>query len=286
MVCLMRKLIFIICFAVLMSVFSPFHLGLAQDSLSQVSDTYASTIALLKAWDGDDDDKAAELFAIGDLRAQDLIHACKNEDEETAGFATLTLLLLGNSKLSECKWPSGERVPVIFPAEGLSDDSFKKLEWKFRPRPCEKKLQCREEDLPAMDDSLFYGLIVDGTPRAEELLHRIAMLYKTVDHSDLIDADALENLKPRIAEAKRIGRDLDFQSGDFQEIMRKSAFFLPREYRADADVKLLGRNSTNDRMLVAVSYVCGRLCGRGYMVVLRKDGTKWQYALVKMIWIS
>jgi hypothetical protein len=39
-------------------------------------------------------------------------------------------------------------------------------------------------------------------------------------------------------------------------------------------------------MLVEVSYSCGKSCGRGYLVVLRKEGTAWQYALIRMAWIT
>jgi hypothetical protein len=66
--------------------------------------------------------------------------------------------------------------------------------------------------------------------------------------------------------------------------VRASAFFLPTEYRKYSKVALLAR--TDDRILLDVSYTCGRLCGRGYFVVLRRAGPVWRYCVIRMAWIS
>lgn len=89
-----------------------------------------------------------------------------------------------------------------------------------------------------------------------------------------------------ISDAKAIGHDLKIEPDTLEASVRHSAFFMPEEYRKEASVELLARNSTDSRLLLEVSYRCGMLCGRGYYVVLRRDGAVWQYAVIRMAWIS
>jgi hypothetical protein len=83
-----------------------------------------------------------------------------------------------------------------------------------------------------------------------------------------------------------IGHDLKIEPDHVEQSIRRSAFFLPLEHRKNSSVTVLARNSTDNRMLVEVSYSCGKSCGRGYLVVLQKDGPVWQYALIRMAWIT
>ena len=66
-------------------------------------------------------------------------------------------------------------------------------------------------------------------------------------------------------------------------MIRACAFFWTSEYRKDSEVVVLAHNKTGDHILLDVSYVCGRLCGRWYYVVLRKDSLVWQYPVMTMV---
>lgn len=102
----------------------------------------------------------------------------------------------------------------------------------------------------------------------------------TITAEILLEADSL------IADAKRTGHKLRFEPASMESVIRASPFFLPRDYRKDSSVELIAYSRKGDRVLLQVSYHCGPLCGKGYYVVLRKDGTTWQYALIRMAWIS
>lgn len=94
-------------------------------------------------------------------------------------------------------------------------------------------------------------------------------------------------VKPRpYVAAKQVGHNLRVEPDKRKRSIRGSAFFLPQKYRKDSEVELIARNRARNRILLEVSDRCGRHCGEGYYIVLRKDGTDWHDALIRMAWIS
>ena len=101
--------------------------------------------------------------------------------------------------------------------------------------------------------------------------------------NNLTDFSEFQNL---IVAAKENGHNLKFEPDTLEGVIRSAAFFLPSEYRKDSRIEVIARNKTEDSILLEVSYVCGRLCGSGYHVVLQKDGIVWRYASIGIAWIS
>ncbi len=261
-----------------------FPFSLAQANMP--SSTYSETLAELKAWNSDgDDDALSALFALGDLRTPDLVAASHQSNPDIAAAASLVLELLGSP---ECGGEVAieDRRTAISCGHALTEADFHRLERLLRPRDCEKNRSCTYKDAPAIDDSLIYALILDGSARSESLLRRAHQLEQACGEGEQIEGELLGQAESMTASAKGLGRDLRLEPANFEGAIRASAFFLSPEYRERSEIKLLARNSKNDRMLFMVSYTCGMLCGRGCYVVLQKSGSAWQYAIIRMAWIS
>jgi hypothetical protein len=258
-----------------------------------ISETYSDTIGMIKAWTETEENKElGRLFAIGDQRASDLLAACHSADDEIASAAFLTLRLLGKSECESCGDSiSRKHNGVAFVcAAHLADPDFKRIEGWLAKKHTRNGYECGDEyePLTPMDDSVVYALILDGSPRSELILKRMLAIEKAcvAGGATTIIGDVLSQAGSLIVAAKGIGSNLKFEPGSLEEVIRTSAFFLPSEYRKDSRIEVIAHNNTEDRILLELSYVCGRLCGSGYWVVLRKDGTAWQYAVIGMAWIS
>ena len=254
------------------------------------STTYVETVKLLRSWEeGDDEQLLAHLFAIGDARGSDFEAACHREDQDTKGKAYLLLYLLGSSGTRECasRLRMEEPVAMLSVSDELSENDYEKLEQLFRARACEKAMNCNGDDLPLIDESLVYSLILDGSKRSMKLLGRMSSLAKASHDEENIVFDVAVRSKTLALQAKNSVRSLKLDGGPFEEWLRKSIFFVPADQRDDSEIKLLARNSNDNRTLVEVSYICGRLCGSGYYIVLRKNASgTWDYALIMRAWIS
>jgi len=165
----------------------------------------------------------------------------------------------------------------------LTSADFERIERWLAQRRSGNGYKCGDEEEPAIDDALVYALILDGSPRSQSILSKMLALERSCKGTDTIAGETLEQAQELVALAKEVGHDLRLEPG-IDKSVRASAFFLPAEYRNDSKVELLFR--TDNRILLDVSYNCGRLCGRGYYVVLRKEGSVWQYAVIRMAWIS
>jgi hypothetical protein len=258
------------------------------------STTYSDTLRLIKAWlDTEETDDMARLFKIGDLRTSDLFAACHNTDDEIAVAAFLTLQLLGRP---ECV-PCGDRiskkqkdVPFVCGAE-LADVDFSRIERWLAKKKNVNGYECAPEGeyepLIPLQDSVIYALILDGSPRSRSILQRMRAVEKAcVGDGASIIGEILKQAESFIEAAKRSAHNLRIEPDTFERVVRSSAFFLPTEYRNDSQVEVIAHNQADDRILLEVSYRCGMLCGRGYYVVLQKDGTVWRYASIGMAWIS
>lgn len=256
---------------------------------AEPSSTYSDTIRLLKKWiDTNENEQMAHLFAIGDLRALDLLTACRNEEEEIASVAFFTLQLLGvdDGTCSRAQLQKRGTLMLSSPPD-VTDADFSTIDRWLAKRWRAKGYTCRnEKDEPFIDEALIYALILDGSNRSKSALKRLLAFEKTCEGSETVLAEALQDASSVTAAARARTRNVQVAADTLENSIRASAFFLPTEYRDESDVQLLARNSKDDRILLEVSYRCGRLCGRGYYVVLRKNGAAWQYAIIRMIWIS
>jgi hypothetical protein len=153
------------------------------DQSSLASPTYLETLKFLRTWEeGPDDDEQllARLFAIGDDRDSDLKAACRKEDEDTQAKAYLLLRLLGAPGARECagRLKLEDPIATLAVSDELSEQDYKNLEKLFRARPCEKAMNCTGDDLPHIDESLVYSLILDGSERSMKLVGRMSSLAK------------------------------------------------------------------------------------------------------------
>ncbi len=252
------------------------------------SPSYDETLGMLKDWlHSEGNHQLVPLFAFGDSRSSDLLNACRTENDETANGAFMTLQLLGSPDCQPCADSFSEKHgrPLLACSTNVGPD-FQRIDRWWAGARTQKGYRCGKDEGWRIDDALVYALILDGSPRSLSVLNRTLALekacagYQTIEQETLVRAPAL------IQEAKKIGHDLKLEPDRIERSIRRAAFFLPREHRKNSKVTVLARNSTDTRMLVEVSYWCGTSCGRGYLVVLQKDGAVWQYALIRMAWIT
>lgn len=259
-----------------------------------ISETYSDTLRLIKAFvETEESNELGQLFAIGDDRTSDLMAACRSANDEIASAAFRTLQLLGKVEGETCvdSILQNHNGLALWCAANIADACFNRIEeWLARKRIA-NGYGCDEDEenggpFNQIDDSLIYALVLDGSPRSRSALDRLVAFEKACKAGGTIIGDLLEQIKSLMVAAKRNGHGLKFEPLTLEKVIRTSAFFLPPEYRKDSEVEVIAHNKTGDRILLEVSYRCGRLCGRGYYVVLSKDGTAWQYAVIKMAWIS
>lgn len=264
--------------------------GNAAQQTQPTSATYGDTLKMLKNWwTSPKNDDLARLFAMGDARASDLQAACGSEDDKIASAAFFVLQLLGKSECVDCgNSISRKRKGLAFVCEpSLGDADSKRIEKWLREKRTQTGYDCGDDsELQApLHDSLVYALILDGSPRSKSILDRLLAMDKACAWENAI-AEPLEEAESLIATAKEIGHDLRFEPDTLESAIRGSAFFLSPQYRKTSHIELIARNQTENRILLEVRYICGLQCGRGYLVVLSKDGSVWQYAVVTMAWIS
>jgi len=259
---------------------------------SVTSSTYPQTLQTLSKWDGMGDDESADLatfFANGEGLAPDLLEACATSDEDIGPKAYLLLLLIGSDSTRECANRLHQEDPpaMLLTADHFSEADFGRLEHLFRPRACEDSGKCKEEDMPLIDESIVYGLVLDGSARAEKLLTRRSKLAKSSNSSDMLPFEVASHADALVAEARHAAHGLKPVPTSFEDVLRQSLFFLKSDVRQTAEIKPLARNIQDSRMLIAVSYTCGILCGSGYYIVLKKnDEGSWDYVLIVRAWIS
>ncbi len=264
--------------------------GSAQE-LAPTSGTYGDTLRSIKKWvESEEDADLARLLEIGDVRTADLAAACHSREDDIAGAAFLALQLLGKSECETCaesvsQMRSGLAVAC---AANISEGDFQRIELWLANKRTGTGYECGEdyEPLTPMDDSVVYALILEGSSRSRTVLDDMLALEKACVTETTIIGEILEQAQTLTVAAKEVGHNLKVEPDRLESSIRASAFFLPQKYRKDSKVEVIAHNRTRNRMLLEVSYHCGRLCGSGYYVVLRKDGTDWHYALIRMAWIS
>lgn len=257
----------------------------------ETSETHNDTQRLIKKWvESQENDDLAKLLRLADIRTFDLTSACRSSDDEIAGAAFLSLQLLGKSECEPCaeSMSQGHKDFAAACSANITEQDFERIDsWLVKKRTA-NGYECGDNYDPftPMDDSVLYALILEGSARSRSLLENLLAFNNACASGPTILGDILEQAQSLTALAKRVGHHLTIDSDGLENSIRASAFFLPKEYRKESKVEVIVRNRARDRVLLEVSYRCGRLCGSGYFVVLRKDGSDWHYALVKMAWIS
>jgi hypothetical protein len=254
------------------------------------SASYDETLGMLKDWlHSEGNHQLVPLFAFGDSRSSDLLSACRTESDETANGAFMTLQLLGSRNCQPCADSFSEKHgrPLLACTTRLEDDGgFQRIDRWLATSRTPNGYRCGKEEGWRIDDALVYALILEGSSRSLGLLNRTLALERACAGYRTIERETLERAPALMREAKDIGHDLKIESEGVEQPIRRSAFFLPREHRKTSKVTVLARNNSDNRMLVEVSYACGKACGRGYLVVLQREGAVWQYALIRMAWIT
>jgi hypothetical protein len=265
--------------------------GAAARAFPPASETYNDTLRLIEKWvESEEPDDLARLLKIGDVRTPDLVAACHSSEYEIAGAAFLALQLQGRSECETCADSASQRrgdVAVVCSAD-ISETDFERIDLWLAKKRTGAGYDCGEDYEPftPMDDSVVYALILDGSSRSRSVLDNMLELEKACVTGTTIIGEILEQAPSLIVAAKQVGHNLRIEPDKLENSIHASAFFLPQKYRKDSKVEVIAQNRTLNRILLEVSYVCGRLCGSGYYVVLRKDGTDWHYSLIRMAWIS
>jgi hypothetical protein len=267
---------------------SPIVSEASDQDLASSSATYGDTVRMLKAWLSPAkrpvrDAQIARLFAIGDTRTPDLLAACRSADDDVARAALLTLQLLGRLDNERCAGSERHKHSglAFSGAPNLNGDEFERIEQWLAGKRNGTRYECGDDD-PLIDDAVVYALILDGSSRSESALASMLEVDKACE-GDNIAGEPLKKARSLILAAKEIGHNLTLDP-DIDGSVRASAFFLPTKYRKDSKADVLAR--TDDRVLLNVSYHCGLMCGRGYIVVLSREGAVWQYAVIRTAWIS
>jgi hypothetical protein len=257
---------------------------------SQLTPTYGDTLKMLQSWaDGHNNVDLGRLFTIGDERASDLRAACHGADNKIASRAFFVLQLFGKTGCLDCgNSISRKHKGFAFVCEAdLTEVDFKRIEEWLAKKRTQKGYECGDDTewSESLGDSLVFALILEGSPRSKSILNRLLAMDKACGWNNII-GEPLEQAQTLIKAAKEVGHNMKFEPDTLEDVIRACAFFLPPEHRKESRVNVIAHNKTGDRILLEVAYMCGLLCGRGYIVVVRKNGTTWQYALITMLWIS
>jgi hypothetical protein len=253
--------------------------------------TYGDTLRSIRKWvESDESDDLVAVLKAGEIRPHALLSACHNSDNEIAGTGLLALQLLGKSECEPCAASISQvdTNPPMVCSPSSREADYQRIEMWLATKRTGTGYKCGEdfEPLTPMDDSVIYALILDGSPRARSILDNMLVLEKTCTTEVSLLGEVLEQAPALIVAAQKRGHNLRIEPDKVGDSVRASAFFLPRAYRKNSEVKVLFESKAHDRILLEVSYRCGNLCGRTYYVVLRKDGNDWHYDLIRMYSIS
>ena len=238
------------------------------------------------------------LFRLGDSRGTDLLAACRNKNADIATAAFMTLQFTADWQCEPCADVLFAKHNVV----GTCGAKFNERDFARIDRWLAKKrtatiFNCGNADNPdpdepepltRVDDAAIYGLILDGSKRSESLLGTMRSLERacTQDPDDWLHGHIVMHAEAYRAAAEAIGGTLTVEPDTIANSIRASAFYIEEQYRQKSDVEMLARNAKGDRILLVVSYHCGRLCGEGYYVVLQKEAHGWRYDVITMAWIS
>jgi hypothetical protein len=282
----------IICIAcTLLALSSAFAQSAQPDAQQQPSPAYSDTVRKLKDWvehccSDADDQRFGWLFAESDFNKGELLKACGYQEEDVSEKAFKLLQVIGGEEFSDClqKVRQRSRSYLVGAAGALNDDDFIRFKKALAPRLCETTKNCQDEQLPEVSDSSVYALILDGTDKAQALLRRVYALRASGMEALGAAPDTLNEAMSLVP----VARQASDQLGSLPDVnsVLATAFYIAPEHRKNAVVKFLAHSRDSNRMLLRVSYVCGMLCGQGYVIVLERRGEQWSYAFIALEWIS
>ena len=256
----------------------------AQQAAPSVSESHTKTVSLIGQFLSDaDPDEIAQLFTMGSASTADLITACERNNNSIGAIALQILQLLGKLSCKGCAdsaWQKHTGLGFAC-AASLNDSDFDRIHrWLANTRTT-GGYNCQSPDRPRNYEPLAYALILDGSPRAHEVLAQMLAMENACSGTDTYSGEVVQHAAELSAEANRIARNLTLRP-DVETAIRASAFFVPPATRQDAKIRVLAR--TEDRILADLSsnWVQGSMGGREYYVVLRKDGSVWQYAVIML----
>jgi len=260
--------------------------GKSTQAPSQPSQTYDDTIRMLKAGIGSNDYTAlGRLFTEGEKRNSDLVAACRSQDDQIAVPAFGVLHLLGNPACGECLDSVRAKLGKFAPpcVDDLTPADLKRMDQWWAKRLTGKGYRCEDEEGLFLDDNVLNEYLLRASANSKPPLIRLLAFESACEHMDYVTAQTLDNEQSLVAELIEAGQNLTLLP-DLETSIRASAFFIAPKFRNSTRAESIAR--TDDRMLLEVSFVAGVRWGRGYYVVLRRNGNVWQYAMIWPAWIA
>jgi hypothetical protein len=258
----------------------------AAQQTGPTSTTYADAIQMLKAWiDTEDHAALARLFTEGEARNSDLLAACRSEVDRVAVAAFAIRHLLGRPPCGECSDSVRRELGRYAPpcADNLTDADLERIDQWWAKRRTPDGYKCHDDEGLVYGEQLINELVLRGSPNSKSALIRMLAFERSCEQTETITSKALDRAQSLVAATFELGQNLRLET-DINTSIRASAFFIPSKHRKNTEVEVIAR--TDDRILLEASYVCGGLCGRGYYVVLRKNGPVWQYAVIMLAWVA
>ena len=254
--------------------------------IGSASDTYADTIRMLKTWqDTSNHADLGRLFKEGRSRDSDLLAACRSNDDQLALQAFVIRHLLGSPPCGECPDSVRRKLGRLAPpcGDNLTRADLDRVDQWWAKRHTPDGYECRNEEGLLFDEDTMNEFLVRGSSDSRAVVVRLLAFEKSCEQAETVTAKTLDQTQSLLAATFALGQNLTLQP-DIDTSVRASAFFIPSRQKPNIRVKLIAR--TDDRILLDVSYVCGGLCGRGYYVVLAKNGPAWRYAVVILAWLA
>ncbi|MGA3135379.1 MAG: hypothetical protein ABSC88_05220 [Terracidiphilus sp.] len=241
--------------------------------LLQIAHASGIDPSLRKLLSADDfDSPMIKIFSQGDSIISKLVVALDDPDTNVAMHAQFMLLLLGDEHgiQSLHQWYDRPR-PILRIVNGpvpvpLSEWDFKQIEAILAHPSSEWKNEA---------ENYFYALAIDRSTRAQELLKKMIEAIPVGDTSNAF-AQMVTELK------HCIGCATSCSFGTPQKMVQKNAFFFDSEEVKSMKIEVLGYANGNNLALLRLSQIMGNT----FLVVLKRQGTCWQFQSVHLQYVS
>jgi hypothetical protein len=230
------------------------------------SKTYAQTRKLLAGMDtinkGEEGNKLAKLFQIGDERIEDLITALGDKDEAISLHAQLVIRYLGNQQGMNALHESYRRGkegrmtgPVPLPLTQWDFDFINKNNFG---------------GASSFGISMYIdALTLDGSAEAAVTLDRLAERYGNLPEFSFNEIRIAPGSEQELAQA----------------VLQNAPFNKPEDKKYTT-VRLLAYNGAKDKALIEIYVNRGVLMETWHHVVIRKSEQGWRFYSIKMVALS
>lgn len=82
------------------------------------------------------------------------------------------------------------------------------------------------------------------------------------------------------------GKFLEGEDKDLTKLVLRNWHFTSDVDREITTATLIAYNKAKDKALIAVTVNCVPLCGEGWHVTVKKEGSRWRYLSVTLVWQS